>query len=605
MNKISKSQEQAIVHLAGPAQLIAGPGSGKTFTIIQRILYLIQHHHIKPDQILVITYTKAAAKEMKERYEREQAADCKGNVHFGTFHSLCYSVLRQSGFPCSLIREQDRRKLLQTILGNRGLSEKGTYDGITHLWNRISRLKNMPEKDWEADGASDTVFSYGELLQIKEEYDRYLREQGMVDFEDMTGECLRLLKSSEALLGRYRRKFPYILVDEFQDINGVQYEILKLLAHPFYHLMAVGDDDQAIYGFRGASPGIMKQFAEDFKEGKQIWLTENYRSGSEIVNLAKQMISRNENRFEKEFYTVKKGGRVVSACFDTRREEERQLISLLSALDTVQAVQTAVILRTNREVIQYAELFQNAGIVLQGRYGAKTDALHSFIIEDMKAFLAFLYEGKKRKDFICFMNKPNRFLARAALPSSSVKEWELENYYAKNPPMISEIRQLFRQLSMAQGLSPFLSLSLFRKTLGYDRYLKEKAKDHREYEMLMRQSDRVQNWFKDYHGQTSVREFADSWIQQREEEEPQAENTGIHILTMHGAKGLEFDRVFLPDVNEGIIPGKECITKEALEEERRLLYVAITRARNELYLYYTKERGRKLSPFLKGLIPDP
>lgn len=603
MNRINKSQEQAIVHLSGPAQLIAGPGSGKTFTIIQRILYLIDHYHIKPDQILVITYTKAAAKEMKERYEREQSEGFRESVYFGTFHSLCYAILRQSDCSCSLIREQDRRKLLETILGNRGLSEKVSYDGLTRLWNRLSRMKNMPEKDWAAEEETGTMFSYRELLGIKEEYDRYLRDQGLLDFDDMTGECLKLLKSREGLLEGYRRKFTYILVDEFQDMNELQYELLKLLAHPFYHLFVVGDDDQAIYGFRGASPGIMKQFAEDFKEGKQIWLTENYRSGSKIVHLAKQMIARNEDRFEKEFSPVRQGGRVSAVCFDTRMEEERRLVSQLSALDADQAVQTAVILRTNREAIQYAEAFQNAGIAVQGKYIAKADSLHSFILEDMTAFLSYLYEGKKRKDFICFMNKPNRFLARTALSSPQVKQWDLESYYARNAEMLSEIRQFFRQLSVGERLSPFLSLSLFRKALGYDRYLKEKAKDDREYQAMAGQADRIQDSFKGYHGQASVREFMNILRQQKEREPSPEEGRGIHILTMHGAKGLEFERVFLPDVNEGVIPGKECVTREALEEERRLLYVAITRAKNELYLYYTKERGRKLSPFLAGLIP--
>ncbi|MDE6184516.1 MAG: ATP-dependent helicase, partial [Lachnospiraceae bacterium] len=293
MKKPSKAQKQAITHLSGPAQIIAGPGSGKTYTIIQRILYLIRHHQIRPDRILVITYTKAAAAEMKERYEKESANDQKyiGNVHFGTFHSICYHILRQCGFARydSLIKESDKRKLLQIILNNHGLSSECTYDSITNLLNSISHMKNISES---APGGfkSNVDVPFEEFLRIKEEYDRYLREQELLDFDDMILQCYELLSKKQELCRKYQDLFQYILVDEFQDINMPQYQLLKLLAQPGNHLFVVGDDDQAIYGFRGATPGIMKQFLNDFACGKQILLTENYRSGKKIVKLAERMI---------------------------------------------------------------------------------------------------------------------------------------------------------------------------------------------------------------------------------------------------------------------------------------------------------------------------
>ncbi|MBD5547563.1 MAG: ATP-dependent helicase [Lachnospiraceae bacterium] len=619
MKKPGKTQKQAITHLSGPAEVIAGPGSGKTYTIIQRILYLIKQYHIKPDKILVITYTKAAATEMKERYEKACAADSLlsshspqayshiENVHFGTFHSICYNILRQCGFahPDSLIKERDRRKLLQVILNNHGLSSKCTYENITNLLNAISRMKNLSEND--LGGFMDNIdFSSDELMQMKEEYDQYLREQGMLDFDDMILQCSRFLVSHTDICKKYQELFEYILVDEFQDINLPQYQVLKLLAHPFNNLFVVGDDDQAIYGFRGATPGIMKRFMDDYQDGKQILLTENYRSGEKIVKLSGRMIDGNKERFSKEFFPTRTGGKISVLCFDTHREEEVALIAAISVLKPEQLPCTAVILRTNREVIQFGELLKSAGIAVKGKRISDMDFFHGFVMEDMIAFLSYLYEGNKRGDFIRFMNKPNRFLTRSAILSEVVNIECIEQYYRNNASMLSEIKTFFGQLHIAASLNPFLSLSFFRKTLGYNRYLREKAKDDREYQRLMRQADQIQNCIKDFSPGSSVRDFAERKAEQAGEAFPRTtEAQGVSVLTMHGAKGLEFDKVFLPDVNDGIIPGKDCITSEALEEERRLLYVAITRAKNELTIYYTKERGRKPSRFLEGIIPSP
>lgn len=606
MKKPGKTQEQAITHMSGPAEVIAGPGSGKTYTIIQRILYLITQCHVRPDHILVITYTKAAAAEMKERYEKA-ACNNIGNVHFGTFHSICYNILRQCGFARSnsLIKESERRKLLQVILNNHGLSSKCTYEIITNLLNTISRMKNLSE-NISGNFNSNIDLPAGELLHIKQEYDQYLREQDMLDFDDMILQCFGFLISHPDLCRKYQELFEYILVDEFQDINLPQYQVLKLLAQPLDNLFVVGDDDQAIYGFRGATPGIMKQFLDDFEKGTQILLTENYRSGDEIVKLAGRMIEGNKERFTKEFIPVRRGGKISVHCFDTHREEERSLIAEISALKPEQLRSTSVILRTNREVVQFGELLKSAGIAVKGKRISDADLFHGFIMEDVIAFLSYLYEGNKRGDFIRFMNKPNRFLTRSAILSEVVKIEHIEQYYRNNASMLSDIRAFWGQLQIAASLNPYLSLSLFRKTLGYDRYLRGKAQDDREYQRLMKQTDKIQHCFKDFSPGNSVREFAEKKADQAGEALAlMIEEKGVSVLTMHGAKGLEFDRVFLPDVNEGIIPGKDCITPEALEEERRLLYVAITRAKNELTIYYTKERGRKRSRFLEGIIPSP
>lgn len=601
MKEPSKVQRQAITHNQGPALVCAGPGSGKTFTIIQRILYLINICHVQSDKILVITYTKAAAMEMKERFEAESVHT---GVHFGTFHSVCYNILRQSGKAAanSLISEGDKRKLFHIILNNLGLASKSGYEFITILINRISKMKNIPDQCME----ECAEFSYEEMKHIKEEYERYMQEQNLLDFDDMITECLRLLTENETVRKKYQQIFQYILVDEFQDINWSQYEVIKLLAAAENNIFAVGDDDQTIYGFRGAYPDIMQQFIVDFPKGIQIMLTENYRSKREIIKLAEKMISQNKKRFVKEFHPIKSGGKTILSCFETRREEELRMVKELSLLELEDLYHTAVLVRTNREGIQYRELFKAKGIPVQGKSVSKDDIFHSFIMEDIKSFLSYLFCGKKRCDLIRFMNKPNRFFARAALPCEEVRQEYMEQYYMKNQEMRQTVRQFFEQLCIAEKLGTVMAITFFRKTLGYDGYLQGISKDYRDFQRLCRQADQIQHIFFTYKAGVPIETF----IKLMEEKSDagisgETEKKGLNILTMHGAKGLEFDRVYLPDVNEGIIPGREIKTEKEHEEERRLLYVAITRAKNDLYLYYTKERNRKLSRYLEGVTPLP
>lgn len=619
MREPSKLQKQAIIHLSGPAQVIAGPGSGKTFTIVHRILYLVYHCRISPGKILVITYTKAAAEEMGSRYKMAESEICsqKGGmghgyekVHFGTFHSICWQILRESvKKPLSLIRESEKRELIGQILKNNGYGGQNNYDLITEIINEISRSKNLPEpvrKDAgfrEKDKTAGDL-PYAEYLEVKNAYSQYLNEQGLVDFDDMITKCLELFYSKPAVMKQYQMQFEYILADEFQDINYPQYQMLKLLAEPHHNLFVVGDDDQAIYGFRGASPGIMKQFFEDYPQGKQFMLTENYRCGREIVCLADRMIRQNKNRFDKKFYPVRTKGEVCLKCFENRKQQEMWLVRRLKQLKPEELLRTAIILRTNMEVMQYGELLRLSGLPVRGRKALAGNPFGSFLMEDMTAFLSFIYLGNKRCDLLRFMNKPNRFLFRESLPGEQVMFSDFKKYYAKNADRLREIECFWDQLMLAGRLSPSTAVSLFRRAMGYDRYLSEQASDARQEAQWLRQAEQIQIMFGEYVPGADIHRFVKEKEKQFDVGQHEvAVKEGISLCTMHAAKGLEFDCVFLPDVNEGIIPGKKCLTMEALEEERRLLYVAVTRARDKLEITYTKERGRTLSRYLRGLIP--
>lgn len=629
MRAPSKQQKNAVMHLSGPAQVIAGPGSGKTFTIIQRILYLVHNCQISPDKILVITYTKAAAEEMRSRFKLavseilHEKKEIDNNhdllyekVHFGTFHSICWQILRQSGHGSfSLINESAKRELIRQLLMNLGQYDQNDgsnlYDTISEILNEISRSKNQSGQSMKTSkevvnrpSQSITNLSDNKYEKIKNRYEQYLIEQDLLDFDDMITKCLELFYKEPAVLKKYQMQFQYILADEFQDINYPQYQILRLLAAPENNLFVVGDDDQAIYGFRGASPGIMKQFLNDYPQGKQLMLTENYRCGSPIVFLAQKMICQNRERFEKQFYPMNKKGNVNLKCFDSRKQEEEYLIQCLKMLEQRQLDKTAVILRTNTEAMQYQELFRMSNIPVCGKPMEDTKIFGSFVIRDIISFLSFIYNGNKRKDLFGFMNKPNRYLLREAFPEERVSFAHLKRYYAGNPEALKRMGTFWAQLTLAGELSSMLAISLFRGTLGYDRYLEEKASNSVQKRQWLNQVKQAHELFRDYVPGNDVHQF----VREKERNTTLFKtditgNEGVHICTMHGSKGLEFERVFLPDINEGIIPGKRCVTKEALEEERRLLYVAITRAEKELEIFYTKERGRTISRYLNGLIP--
>ena len=602
MPSASEMQMKAINHVNGPARVIAGPGSGKTFTIIQRIINLIVNHKVNPEQILTITFTKAAALEMQSRYLKESNNNPiihsqRGSVHFGTFHGICYTILKESGLfsRFTLVKETDKRKMIEIILKNRGVV--GEEDDISSVvLDNISRKKNFCEIRQFPFGLSEKMFE-----EICLEYDDMMNQQKFLDFDDMILLCLKQLQSQQELRIKWQKNFSHILVDEFQDINEVQYQVVKILAGEFRNLFIVGDDDQSIYGFRGSAPGIMRRFTEDFRGTNELSLTENYRSGSKIVKFADQVIRRNKNRFVKTPVPMKKGGRISLSFQTTRQEEEQQILKDIKMISSEQQKDSALIVRTNAEAYHYLALLKQQGIKVRERMSEKQNLFQSFIAQDFQAFLQFCSEGNRRSDFLKIMNKPNLFLARESLTGEIITENSILNYYKNNHEMCQKIRTLFHHFDVASTLSPFLAIRYFRKIIGYDNYLDQKA-DSVKANNLQMMADSLQNDLKQMNKGETVSEFFER-MQKGNVHNDSFMSEGISVLTMHGAKGLEFSCVFLPDLNEGVIPGKNCKTEEEIEEERRLLYVAITRAKNSLYLYYTKERNRKITRFLDGLIP--
>lgn len=601
MLKASRMQLNAINHVKGPVRVIAGPGSGKTFTVIQRIINLIVNHQVNPDQILTITFTKAAAAEMQSRYLKESKNNPmiklqRESAHFGTVHGICYTILKESEsfHKFTLAAETDKRKIAEMILKNKGVEAAEEYDTVSIMLDMISRRKNFCAAGKPPYGLSEKAFA-----EICMDYEDMMNQQNLLDFDDMVLLCLRQLQKHEGLREKWQRRFSYIQVDEFQDINAVQYQVVKILASEHGNLFVVGDDDQSIYGFRGAAPGIMQKFTEDFRNVKELFLAENYRSGSEIVMFAGQVIAGNKNRFLKSSVSLREGGRIRLCFFQDRQEEEQNILGTIRALPEKRQKNSALIVRTNAEAYRYRELLKRHGIIVRERTGQKEDPFQSFIAADFQALLQFCLEGNKRSDFLKIMNKPNVFLSRQSLTKEIVEENDILSYYENNDEMRREVKILFHHFAVAATLSPFLAVRYFRKVIGYDEYLMKKCASGNGNAAL-ETADRLQDGLKQMKQKETVADFFQRMKNCRENEKA-ALSEGVSVLTMHGAKGLEFDCVFLPDLNEGVIPGKSCKTEEEIEEERRLLYVAITRAQNSLFLYYTKERNRKMTRFLEGI----
>ena len=601
MRQPSPSQWKAINHKDGPAQLIAGPGSGKTFTIVQRIIHLIEDESIPPDQILVLTFSKAAAQEMKTRFISESDSL---DVHFATFHSLAYYILRTSfSFsPQSLISDNEKRTILAQIFRNSNKDYLCSMEYLSGILDQLSKLKNSGAYSNLKLESDNEDISTDELNKLMGNYFSFVKELKRLDFDDMVLKCIESLNKYPKVLEFYQNKFKYILVDEFQDINMPQYDLVKLIAYPENNIMSVGDDDQAIYGFRGSSPGIMKRFDSDFPNNNHIYLTENYRSGKNIVLLAGTIINDNKERYKKDFIPINEGGSVNAYSFPSRLEEEKFIISLIKDFSFDELINTCIIVRTNRDISLYKSLLSKNNFPVHSKNKNSKSIFDSFIFEDITAFLKFIYEGNLREYFFRIMNKPNKYIQRAAVPNSCVKKEDILNYYQYNVPLRNDINTFFEKLDMASKMSVNLTLKLIRNSIGYEKYLKEVSKDREDYQNLLYIYEQIEDFFKNLNGRITIDEYVS--IARKEYKEPKKSDDeeflkGVNIITMHTSKGLEFENVILPDINEGIIPAKG-IGADEMEESRRLFYVAVTRAKKRLYILSTKERNRDVSRFIKG-----
>ena len=586
--------------------VLAGPGSGKTSVIVERTAYMINEGKISPSNILVVTFSRAAAKEMKERFLGFTGQQYT-SVTFGTFHGVFYGILKQAyGFTAAnILSEEEKFSILKELTLNYGgdLAEEGDF--AEEIAKEISVVKGnkISLEHYYSSCCPDEVFR-----QIYQGYRETCQSRRKLDFDDMILYCYELFSQRKDILAAWQKKFQYILVDEFQDINQLQYDIVRMLAQPQNNLFIVGDDDQSIYHFRGARPEIMLNFTRDYPEAETVTLDVNYRCSGRILSSAMRVIGENKKRFSKQLSTPNQDGEAVQIReFQNPREEYLAVVSeLRERIENGERLEdTAILLRTNQE----AEGLVGALMERQVPFNMKEKLPNLFqhwICRNLLAYMHFAAGEKSRKYFLEFMNRPNRYISRDALSLSPVVDFEeLKEFYKDKDWMCDRITTLETHLRVLKGLAPYAAINFIRKGMGYEEYLREyaeyrKIKPEELSEILDRLTESTKGMNSLEEWETYIKEYTEKLEEQAKKVEQERE--GVLISTLHGVKGLEYDHVYILNVNEGSMPYRKAVLEPAIEEERRLFYVGMTRARKHLALCYVRqqyEKKREPSRFLK------
>lgn len=653
----NKQQQRAIAHNTGPALILAGPGSGKTFTTVERVRYLIEVHHADPSHILVITFTKAAARQMRDRFFARMDNQFFP-VTFGTFHAVFFHILKTSCHydGSSILKEKEKREYLRAALltlpekfyaQNDGKMDQEWEQGLLSEIGFIKNIGKLP-----TDFTSEYV-SRQEFMRIFVSFQKQLALEKKLDLDDFAAAVCHLFRTNPAELARWQREYSYLLVDEFQDINAAQYEAVKLLCGGKRNLFVVGDDDQAIYGFRGSDPAIMRQFLKDFPEAKQIFLSVNYRSRAGIVETAGKLIGQNRERFPKQIVAGQSAASGVPAaapgmiwlpfstdhsvlvCGFQDRKQEAEAVADEIGKAFRQGKSCAAIFRANADAVWLAAELKCRKIPFRWKEKPK-NPYETPVCQDLLAYLQFAMEGRKRKDFLRIMNRPCRYLSRQMLPDVDISFSALRRAYAQKPYMQEILHRLETDISRLAKMDLYAAVHYIRRGMGYDAWLKESAgqtpsagelrqgqrtasagtRAHAagKLERDLEAADFFQEQVREFQSLTEFEEAMAAYEDQMDQNENGADAADVaartaargttgaafatlpiaELVTMHGSKGLEYDVVFLPCCMEGVVPHKKSRDQAALEEERRMFYVGMTRAKKELYLSYTK--GTKDAP---------
>jgi DNA helicase-2/ATP-dependent DNA helicase PcrA len=611
MMKLNEAQKEAIVHHKGPMLVLAGPGSGKTLVIIRRTQYLIEQYGVNPGQILVITFTKAAANEMQERFERLMKTD-KTQVNFGTFHAIFFKILRYAyNYNVSnIISEEERYRVLREIVLSLQMEIEDEKEFLEGIAGEISLVKteNMELTNYYSMNCSEENFQ-----KIYSEYNRKLENSNKIDFDDMLVLCYDLLKQRPDILSMWQKKYQYILIDEFQDINRIQFEIIRMLANVEKNLFVVGDDDQSIYRFRGAKPEIMLSFEALYPKLKKVILGINYRSKKSIVDGALRVVANNKKRFDKEIVAFKETGKAIDVQnFKDLPDENQAVIDGITEYRKlgVQYSQIAVLYRTNTQPGALCNKLMEYNIPFKMR-DAIPNIYEHWIAKDLITYIKLSMGSMERGLFLQIINRPKRYISRECFTEPLVSFETLRQYYEDKAYVVERIEKLEYDLTLLKRTNPFAAINYIRRAIGYDDYLKEYA-DYRRikvdelYDILgelqetAREFKTYEEWFR------HMEDFKQGLLEQANRQN-QKDVDGVMMTTFHAAKGLEFEVVYIIDANEGITPHKKAVVVEDVEEERRMFYVAMTRAKEHLHVFSVKQRYNKdlfCSRFVGELLCD-
>ena len=598
----NKEQQHAIQFGTGPLLVLAGPGSGKTYVITHRIIHLISECHISPNNILVITFTKAAALEMQNRATK--AYKPCSYVQFGTFHSIFYHILKLSNpnRNYQLATDQERISIIKEIIQKEDFVEKNTdlMQETENCIKEISIYKNSCFTDLKnTDDDAKNTYKINmksnvdnidsERMGILSEkyqnvyrlYEEWLADNQKLDFDDMIKLCYQQLKQDVRLREYWQNRFSHILIDEFQDINQMQYETIRLLSNN-QNIFAVGDDDQAIYSFRGSNPEMMKKFVQDY-QAKTICLSCNYRSHKDIVEASMHFISHNKNRFDKRIVAINREDNSIHLLQKPSKKE------VLSAIrNEIQHYKKqypqktqAVLTRTNH--LAYA--YQNM---------ASEECEDRILALDMLAYLQFINCGQKRSDFLKIMNKPVRYIPFGVVAEPVVSFPLLKRRLLDKPWIAQRLAELEMQVEYVRKLDLPGQARYIYKAMGYETYYKENLQRNEN-------SASYRNAFAVFVNKLKSCTSLEELKREYETDKKSVQMTEkFFVMTYHASKGLEFDRVYLPDLEYGKVPHGRMLTEKDLEEERRMFYVACTRAKESLWLL--RDTSQIGSPFLQELL---
>lgn len=606
--KLNRGQDEAIKHGNGPCMVLAPPGSGKTLIVTERTRYLIEESGVRPDQILVITFTRYAAREMKERFERLTAGK-NYPVTFGTFHSIFYGILKCAyGIGANnLMSEKESSVLLQEVLDQTDIESTPEVEDEEELVRELLREVGMVKnglchlKDFHSK-----YLTQDEFAEVFRSYEHQKKELKKFDFDDMLVQCYALFRKKPEILQGWQKRFQYILIDEFQDINRVQYEVIRMLAAPRYNLFVVGDDDQSIYGFRGAKPELMLYMKQEFPSLRTISLTVNYRSTEFITGAAARVILHNDTRFYKRVQSFRGRGQNVHVQEVLDEQEEAQYVTeeIQKKLDQgIKPGEIAVLFRAAVQARMISEILSEHRIPFEMR-DYVTNFYRHFIVKDMMAYLQLAAGKRDRSLFLTICNRPLRYLARKSMENRQVNFEDLRKFYCDKDWMLDIIDQFDVDVRMMKNMAPYAAIQYIRKKIGYDDFLKEYAEKHQiSWKQLMDVMAELEERSKNFKSYDEWEIHIAKYTQELEEQQAKARKikgereNKVQLMTIHSAKGLEFEDVFVIHANEGEIPHQKAEKKDEIEEERRLFYVALTRAKNNLCIsYITQKNGNSIKP---------
>ena len=605
--RLNDPQKEAVYHTQGPILVLAGAGTGKTGVLTTRLIRLLIEKIALPGEILSVTFTNKAANEMRERITNQIGDMSSGLKWLGTFHSVGAQILRFHPNKLGLENDfiildiDDQVRLLKQIIKDENIDDKRWPS--KQLLNLIDKWKNKglyPEDISSNDG---DYFANGKGHLLYKIYQERLKYFNAVDFGDLILESIRLFENNQDILESYQNKFKYILVDEYQDTNVSQYKLLKLLTGKYQNICCVGDDDQSIYSWRGAEISNILRFEKDFPEAKIIRLEENYRSTGHILTAASKLIENNESRLGKTLWTNSGEGEKITVKSNWDGEEEARLITSeleKLSLKNYNLDETAILVRASFQMREFEDRFISVGLPYKVIGGPRFYERKE--IRDVNAYLRLATQPNDSLALERIINTPKRGIGETSV--KKIRDRSKEN----NKPLIVSIKELIDEKSFKGKTADSLD-KLVKLVFHWNHLIKEEDKvdiaeiiieDSGYLEMLRNDKSltaegRVENvyeLFRSLEPFESIKAYLEH-ISLVMEIDSNQYGKKVSLMTLHAAKGLEFDYVFLPGWEEGVFPNQRAVDEgglEALEEERRLAYVGVTRAKKKASIYYAANR---------------